>query len=310
MDDKSRAFAESNLRRNELTGRIKIVATAEDGSVLIPTKHLHDLDRIDFVMTNPPFYESKAEMLESARKKQRPAASACTGAPVEMITPGGEIQFVSRLILESLQTESRYKVQWFTSMLGKLSSVGIVIERLKAKGCSNHAVSEFVQGQKTRRWAVAWSWQHLRPSSGVARAIPGIDKKMLPFPSIFEMSNDCDSISELGARIDRCVRGLDLQWQWKAQLNTGVGASKADVWSRKARRQQKRRGDDEEMTNENVDEENIDPEPALVFKIVVVPPPEGSGMIIKVRWLEGQQVVLYESFCGWLKRKLEQFDGG
>lgn len=276
--------------------------------VLIPTKHLQNFDSIDFVMTNPPFYESKAEMLESAQKKQRPPASACTGAPVEMITTGGEVHFVSRLILESLQPEARFTVQWFTSMLGKLSSVGTIVERLKVKGCRNYAVTEFVQGQKTRRWAVAWSWQNIRPSPTVARGIAGFDKSMLPFPSIFEISNGCDSISKLGQAIDQCISRLDLQWQWRSRLNTGVGVSKADVWSRKARRRQKRRDEDEEMNNEDVEEDHGDTEPALVFKITVVllPVAGGSSMNVRIRWIQGREVVLYESFCGWLKRKLEQ----
>src|SRR3954452_5299748 len=101
---------------------------------------------IDFVMMNPPFYASEAEMLESAKAKQRPPNSACTGAPVEMICPGGEVAFVKRLIDESTEAQLKEQVQWFTSMLGKLVSVGVVVEALKAKGCGNWAITEFVQG--------------------------------------------------------------------------------------------------------------------------------------------------------------------
>ena len=78
-----------------------------------------------------------------------------------MVTPGGEISFVSRMIDESVALKTR--VQWYTSMLGKLSSVGNVVEKLKSLEVDNWAVTEFVQGQKTRRWAVAWSWGPIRP---------------------------------------------------------------------------------------------------------------------------------------------------
>jgi len=80
-----------------------------------------------------------------------------------MVTPGGEIAFVSRMIEESLQL--RNKVQWYTTMLGKLSSVSVIVEKLIEHGNNNYAVTEFIQGTKTRRWAVAWSWGDLRPTT-------------------------------------------------------------------------------------------------------------------------------------------------
>lgn len=58
-------------------------------------------------------------------------------------------------------------------MCGKLSSVGIVVGRLKDAGCVNWAVTEFVQGTKTRRWGVAWSWGGWRPAVRAARGVSG-----------------------------------------------------------------------------------------------------------------------------------------
>lgn len=78
-----------------------------------------------------------------------------------MVTPGGEVQFIGRMIEESLTLRGR--CQWYTSMLGKLGSVGEVVEKLRNAGVSNWAVTEFVQGGKTRRWAVAWSYGQRRP---------------------------------------------------------------------------------------------------------------------------------------------------
>lgn len=112
-------------------------------------------------MCNPPFYSSPQDLLSSAAAKSRPPHSACTGAEIEMVTPGGEVHFVSRMIEESLVLRDR--CQWYTSMLGKLSSVGEVVEKLKSAHVSNWAVTEFVQGGKTRRWAVAWSYGTRRP---------------------------------------------------------------------------------------------------------------------------------------------------
>ncbi len=88
-----------------------------------------------------------------------------------MVTPGGETAFVSRMIEESVALKTR--CQWYTSMLGKLSSVGTIMEKLKEKGIENFAVKEFVQGGKTRRWGVAWSWGSMRPRQ-VSRSDPKI----------------------------------------------------------------------------------------------------------------------------------------
>src|SRR6195952_1401398 len=132
-------------------------------------------------MCNPPFYESKEEMLMSAASKQRPPFSACTGSENEMVTAGGEVTFVSRMIEESLILRDR--VQWYTSMLGKFSSVAILVQELRDNGVNNYAATEFVQGSKTRRWGLAWSFDDLRPVMSVARGVSSLQKSLLPFPS-------------------------------------------------------------------------------------------------------------------------------
>jgi len=79
-----------------------------------------------------------------------------------MVSSGGELEFVTRMIEESIQLGEQ--VLWYTTMLGKLSSVSIIVEKLISHNNHNYAVTEFVQGSKTRRWAVAWSWTDLRPA--------------------------------------------------------------------------------------------------------------------------------------------------
>lgn len=79
-----------------------------------------------------------------------------------MVTLGGETAFVSRMLEESLRLRER--VLWYTTMLGKLSSVVVIVEKLIQNRNNNYAVTEFVQGSRTRRWAVAWSWSDKRPA--------------------------------------------------------------------------------------------------------------------------------------------------
>lgn len=132
-------------------------------------------------MCNPPFYSSTEDMLVSASSKQRPPFTACTGSANEMVTAGGEVAFVSRMIDESLIIKEG--CQWYTSMLGKFSSIAPIVERLRKEGVGNWAVTEFVQGTRTRRWAVAWSFGGLRPSMSVSRGVGSLQKGLLPFPS-------------------------------------------------------------------------------------------------------------------------------
>lgn len=109
----------------------------------------------------PPSSVSILIALPSQMKTQTHCLQTCTGTEVEMVTPGGEVAFVTRMIDESQRL--RNQAQWYTTMLGKLSSVSALVETLIKNNNHNYAVTEFVQGSKTKRWALAWSWGDWRP---------------------------------------------------------------------------------------------------------------------------------------------------
>ena len=103
-----------------------------------------------------------------------------------------------------------------------------------------------------------------------------------------------------GQRVNEILSQLHLQWMWKASISTGVGFSERAVWSRASRRQVARK-QGEAM------EEDDDPEMAFGFKIHVVAARGGeSGSRVTIRWLKGHDAVLFESFCGMVKRKQEE----
>ena len=62
-------------------------------------------------MCNPPFYTSREEILASAEAKELEPSGICTGAENEMIIAGGEVEFVRRMVKESLvlRTRCRYE---------------------------------------------------------------------------------------------------------------------------------------------------------------------------------------------------------
>lgn len=140
----------------------------------------------------------------------------------------------------------------------------------------------------------------------------------------------------VGDRIDALMRGLQaedgvegFEWRWKGDVMVGVGRSMhGDVWSRRARRRRvmmKTAGDvdnDDSVMNDaeakaETDDEEEEKEPKFVFKISCThthptrtastapnqdPNPSASATSITIRWLQGHEAGIFESFCGWVRR--------
>lgn len=58
-------------------------------------------------MCNPPFYRSREELLNSTEAKELDPNAVCTGADTEMITTGGEVAFVRKMVQESKHLKER-----------------------------------------------------------------------------------------------------------------------------------------------------------------------------------------------------------
>ena len=237
-----------------------------------------------------------------------------------MVTPGGEVAFVSRMIDESKGLKNR--CQWYTSMLGKYSSVEIIVENLRGAGVDNWAVKDLVQGNKTRRWAVAWSWASMRPSQvsakflgedvvvhqltgltkDAARGTSTLPKHLLPFPSESPFSVEM-SIETCSQRLNDTLRALKLQWQYRPIMATGVGFANENVWSRAARRKQQHNSSEPTDKDHAMNEDDENAGPTFGFKIQLRKGHE-TGTEVMVRWLQGRDSVLFESFCGMVKRQL------
>lgn len=84
---------------------------------------------------------------------------------------------------------------------------------------------------------------------------------------------------------------------------TGVGFAKQNVWSRAARRRQ--RNEDSHGKDTVEDNGSDSDEAALGFSIQAKQRKSAGHAEVVTRWLKGNDAVLFESFCGMLKRQIE-----
>ncbi|KAF9072877.1 hypothetical protein BDP27DRAFT_1417650 [Rhodocollybia butyracea] len=267
--------AQENISTNNLGKRIQLVQSDEHSSTLLPL-FLNRDKTFDFTMCNPPFYSSVGDIARSGEAKLQGPNAACTGAQVEMVTSGGEAAFVGKMIGESMET--REQCRWYTSMLGKLSSVVEVVDMIKSHSIHNYIITEFVQGQ-TRRWAVGWSFLDIRipdtisrirsPNSTLSHCMPAHNTILQPISSISDESLNDTLLGILSSlndvRIQQHWKESEEKQKWKREQDRDAsdiaapGAANAaiqtiqaktrpdllvlahrDTWSRGARRREKR----------------------------------------------------------------------
>lgn len=107
-----------------------------------------DGESFDFCMCNPPFFET----MEEAGLNPK---TSCGGTPAEMVCPGGEQAFISRIIEDSVHLKNSFR--WYTVMVGRKSNLKTLALKLREVGVTIVKTTEFVQGQ-TCRWGLAWSF--------------------------------------------------------------------------------------------------------------------------------------------------------
>lgn len=314
-DETNFRYAHDNVARNGLSHAIKILGPRDPTALIIPTDYMTTLQgqTFDFLMTNPPFYDSEAELLSCAAKKSQPPYSACTGAQIEMVCPGGEVGFVSRIFRESLKEELRLKIQWYTSLLGRLESVEALVKLFKENGIENYAINELVQGSRTKRWVLAWSFMPMRPAQSVASGVRVVAGKKVS-PRKIEKEIYCASLgADLKNAILRQIKGLDLfYWEEKPRVNFNhldlaknirfevIGRTNENVWSRSWRRRKQR----EKISSEK--STIMPPDGLCAFGFSVFIRETKKSQIVGVRWREGHNPIIFESFSGYLKRKLTE----
>lgn len=91
-----------------------------------------------------------------------------------------------------------------------------------------------------------------------------------------------------------------MEWVWRAEKWVGHGMATQNVWSRSARRKRKR----VEMEQEDDREAKVRSEALKTAEVLLrfsIDVREGD---MEVHWLQGKDNILFESFCGMLKRSM------
>ncbi|KAJ6478716.1 S-adenosyl-L-methionine dependent methyltransferase [Mycena vitilis] len=298
VDELSLNSARSNVEQNGLAGRIQVYETIIEAPFFAPLHEDRNIS-IDFTMCNPPFYSSREDVAASADSKEFEPNAVCTGADVEIITVGGESYFVRRMVNESVQLGERCR--WYTSMLGKMSSLTEVIGAIREKGIDNYGITEFIQGA-TRRWAVVWSFGDFRLPDNVARiANPQLQSLMPPRntlrqPFRFAAQNaEQRNLAEILAMVLAAVEGARI-----ANANDGftIEATR-NTWSRAARRKNKH------APHALAAVEGAAPSLICCMRWIF-PDLAGGETVLECQWTRGKDRSLFEGFASHISRKVSE----
>ncbi|KIJ61690.1 hypothetical protein HYDPIDRAFT_115472 [Hydnomerulius pinastri MD-312] len=311
IDKDSLLSAQQNVERNGLSDRISVTEISPSEPILRPLQD--DLSTVfHFTMCNPPFYSSAEEVALSTEAKEHGPNAVCTGSENEMITPGGEVSFVSRIFTESLRHRTRCR--WFTSMLGKMSSIPEIVSVLHGHQVENYAITEFVQGQ-TRRWAVAWSFGTLRLPDAYARiANPALQSIMPQRTTLYQQLTSIQSLELLQNTVCRVLGDIEdlsikLEKSSSDDRVPSVLAQAMDVtWTRSARRKK---------ATKTSPQTSFQQSPALQCRITCKDgacPGGGkqspTSVHIEYQWIDGSERSIFESFVSHVNRKVTAVQEG
>ncbi|XP_051521700.1 RNA N6-adenosine-methyltransferase mettl16-like isoform X2 [Myxocyprinus asiaticus] len=155
VDDICFNYAKRNVEQNHLAELIKVVKVPQKTLLMDALKDESIV--YDFCMCNPPFFANQLEAkgVNSRNSRRPPPSSINTGGVTEIMAEGGELEFVKRIIHDSLQLKKR--LRWYSCMLGKKCSLAPLKDELRKQGVPKVTHTEFCQG-RTMRWALAWSF--------------------------------------------------------------------------------------------------------------------------------------------------------
>lgn len=216
IDPESVRRASHNIGLNNLQERIQLILQKS------PDEIVPEMNTVNPVITicNPPFYANMQEMNFKSEWKQE-KRSELRANYNELITEGGELQFIEKMILQSLQHQS---IKWFTSLVGNFDNLTKIAKMLKKEGIYNFFSDKLMEDKwnRTQRWVIGWSFQPERTIIRTRSNLPNIGLVQIPTPIPVAQLVETLTKSGIESHVtrDRCV-----------EMRV-----KRDTWSRRARR--------------------------------------------------------------------------
>ncbi len=154
--------AQQNISKNQLDAFINLRHQADPKNIFKGIIHLDDF--FDFVICNPPFYQSALAAQSSTIKKNKNLGLKKNtinfgGIANELWCVGGEAAFIKRMIEESLDYKNQ--VKWFSSLVSSKENLSAIYGELKRAGAYKIETYEMCQGHKISRF-VAWRFSGLK----------------------------------------------------------------------------------------------------------------------------------------------------
>ncbi|KAK9711814.1 hypothetical protein K7432_007565 [Basidiobolus ranarum] len=291
IDSRSFSYAKANVIRNELSDRIQLYLNPTTKT--LPLNEIDENSRYSFTMCNPPFYESYEQVEAGINTKKLKPHAVCTGSSNELITQGGEAQFISAMISESLELLDR--VSWYTTMVGRKETLDIVVTKLKSSKINNYAVTEFCQGV-TRRWGLAWSFLDQRLYKEISQPASKRLKKLAPPTTQFTQTYSISPVVCYNLLRD-LMEELRIEHTIHENPKTLNGTARINTWSRSARRLLQRG----EFNLTCLSTESI----LFEFESQIEAGDIPDSTNVKFTWIKGEKRDLFESFYSHVKKRIE-----
>ncbi|XP_067138309.1 U6 small nuclear RNA (adenine-(43)-N(6))-methyltransferase [Centruroides vittatus] len=156
INEESFDWAIKNINANNMQNQIKVIKVNPNN--ILQDVISNEETCFDFTMCNPPFFNDQNDNM-SVKKSRTPRRSLPksinTPSETEKSTEGGEIEFIKKMIDESVLLKE--KVRIFTTMIGKKQSFQVIKSELKNRNIIQFITCEFCQGN-TMRWGIAWTF--------------------------------------------------------------------------------------------------------------------------------------------------------
>lgn len=249
IDDNALALAEANVISNQMENKILLLKVdpshSQHHSPSLPNGGPIDrtlrvfqnnnkgfvLNRpFDFIMCNPPFYDpNDEEHINTPRIGDGRNRTSMTVS--EGNYPNGEIGFVTDMIVDSLQ--ARQSSLWFSSMLGKKTSL-VKLEKLLTHilGPAHVDTTEYGPGQYTR-WFIAWTLRQPNIFSPTARV--KYQQPETHFEVRLEgLSNPELAVKEVMSRIDAFCHSAPGGWGLTTERGTEISITSSRMLIKEA----------------------------------------------------------------------------